>query len=85
MFVNDCVQLAETSVCSWGGSVLAGLYLGFIRATGPPRSFAEAPGEPASCMSMAVEQSLQAVPGSFNPPIQECQAVLLTGSCTASY
>lgn len=36
-------------------------------------------------MCMAMEQGLQGVPGSFNPPIQGCQAMLLTGSWTASY
>lgn len=57
----------------------------FLCATGPPHSSAEAPGEPASSVGMATDQGLQGVPGSFNPPIQGCQAMLLTGSWTASY
>lgn len=52
----------------------------FVCATGPPHSSAEAPGEPASCVSMAMEQDLQGVPGT-----QGCQAMLLIGSWTASY
>lgn len=35
-------------------------------------------------MGMAMEQGLQGVPGTFNPPIQGHQA-MLTGSWTASY
>lgn len=52
----------------------------FICATGPPHSPAEAPGEPASCVGMAMEQGLQGVPGIFNPPVQGCQAMLLISS-----
>lgn len=57
----------------------------FICATAPPHSSTEAPGEPASCVGMAMKQGLQGVPGIFNPPVQGCQAMLLTGSWTASY
>lgn len=34
---------------------------------------------------MAMEQGLQGAPGTFNLPVQGCQAMLLTGSWTASY
>lgn len=41
----------------------------FICATGPPHSSPEAPGEPASCVGIPMEQGLQGVPGIFNPAI----------------
>lgn len=36
-------------------------------------------------VGLAREQGLQGVPRIFNPPVQGCQAMLLIGSCTASY